>query len=131
VKGKLKIKAASQESVSFTHFHVKEFRLSQRADNDGLYRIDVVGRRCGQTAGGDWVFERNEHSFTCLDGMAVVRQMLVSIDKAKPAEVESRLKAALGIADKGDSAACFASVLEFAGRLLLNAGKLDFDGTED
>jgi len=128
-QGKLKIKDESQETVIFTHFQVKSLTLSQASTNDSPYRIDIIGRRYGNVGGVD-VYEKQERSYTNLDAISLMKQMMVDIDGYNLSQVEGKTEDAFDKSNKGDCAECFAGILEFAGRVMLQTNLFDFDGVE-
>ena len=111
---KIKLTTATQEDVTFTHFHIKSITLSQAADQNAKFRIDIVGQRFALD-GTEYIYENKLTTFTNTDFVPLVKVIMNVIDGIPPASVETQYSVAMALADKGNAAEQFASMLELAG----------------
>ena len=122
----IKVTTASAETVTFSHIHVKSFTLSKPVTAGSPYRIDIVAKRFDD----DDVFENKDITYTCTSFIPLLFEILVDQDGITPGQEGATINAALNAADKGNTAECFAGLLEAIGRILHQADLIEFEEVE-
>ena len=127
---KIKVTTATQEEVTFTHFHIKSVKLSQSSVEDAPFRIDIIGQRYALD-GTTYIYEDKLTTYTNMDFVPLVKIIMEFIDGIPPAAIETQYSVAFAQADKGNAAEQFAAMLELAGKLLQNANLIDMEEVEE
>lgn len=125
----IKVTDASSETVTFTHFHVKSFTVTQAAAQGAPYRIDIVGKRYG-VVGQKRVYDAADIVYTCQDFVPLAKEVLVDIDGIDPGQVNQTIAAALNATDKGNIAEGFAGMLMLIGKVMHHVNAIQYDKVE-